>query len=100
MANKRVLAGYADVDAGLIWVGDPCYIMGDDASNRVVAWHDFCDKLWSGDYDEKGFSAPLGQGVGVVVQSGYGDGTYPVYVEYADGRVKSVTVEFIGDDDE
>lgn len=41
----------------------------------------------------------------VVTSTGFGDGTYPVYVEYyEDGlfgkRVKSITVEFIGDDEE
>ena len=48
-------------------------------------------------------------GAAVVTQTGFGDGTYPViveYVEYDHGkygkeiRVKSVKVEFIGSDDE
>lgn len=101
MSDKRVLAGHTDVDAGLIWVGDPCYVMGDDASSRVVDWgDDFCDPLWASDHEEKGFSSPLGSGVGVAVQSGYGDGAYPVYVTYKDGRIASVEVVFIGEDDE
>lgn len=109
MANnngERVLAGYVDVDAGLVFVGDPCYTMGDDASSRVTKWGDFCDALFyengkRSDYEQKGFANPLGQGVGVAVQSGYGDGTYPVYVTYGDeGRVASVTIEFMGDEDD
>ncbi len=31
---------------------------------------------------------------GVAVHTGFGDGRYPVYVEYEDGFVKSVTVQF------
>jgi hypothetical protein len=31
---------------------------------------------------------------GVAVNTGVGDGLYPVYVEYEDGMIKSVTVEF------
>ncbi|NDE78920.1 MAG: DUF4241 domain-containing protein [Chitinophagaceae bacterium] len=37
----------------------------------------------------------------VVFSSGYGDGVYPVYVQYNDdGRVAKVLIEFIGDDEE
>jgi len=48
-------------------------------------------------------------GAGMVVQTGYGDGTYPVEVEYIEfdhpahgkeKRVKSVKVIFIGDDED
>lgn len=41
-------------------------------------------------------------GVGVVTSSGYGDGIYPVVADIDDrsGRVKSITVVFIDDEDE
>lgn len=44
-------------------------------------------------------------GAGVAVSSGYGDGTYPVYAEFIDDgpwgiRTKSVTIEFIGEDED
>ncbi len=97
--RKRV--GTVYVDAGIIWVGDPCYIMGDDASNRVTSWSDFCEKIT----DHKQVSEPLGTGVGLVVSSGFGDGAYPVYAELSDEgdwgvRVKSVTIEFMEETDE
>jgi hypothetical protein len=40
-------------------------------------------------------------GVGVVTSSGYGDGLYPVIADIDDrsGRVKSITVVFIDDDE-
>ena len=94
------MSDYIYVDAGCIWIGDPCYVMGDDASSRVRNWEDFCDKL---EYD-KAVNKPLGEGTGLCINSGYGDGRYPVEVEYDrhSGRVKSVTVTFIPepDDDE
>ena len=83
------------VDAGLIWIGDPCYIMGDDASSRVTDWMDFCDKIRG----MEGVSTPLGYGTGVAVTSGYGDGCYPVDIEYnSDGRPSKVTITFIEED--
>jgi len=34
---------------------------------------------------------------GVIVDSGYGDGVYPVEARYVDGRVAEIRVRFIGD---
>jgi hypothetical protein len=87
--------GEVCVDAGLIWIGDPCYVLGDDASHRVTDWIDFCDKVT----DSNGVSAPLGHGTGLAISTGYGDGCYPVDVEYnGEGRVSKVTVTFIEED--
>ena len=79
----REYVGDCFVDAGIIWIGDPCYIMGDDASNRVTNWFDFCDKI-SG--QGLGASEPLGPGVGICTSTAYGDGAYPVHITYKDGR--------------
>ena len=90
------MADYVYVDAGCIWIGDPCYVMGDDASFRVNNWiTDFCDKL----DNDKSINKPLGEGVGLCIDSGYGDGRYPVEIERDShsGRVKSVTITFIED---
>ncbi len=86
--------GYVYVDAGCIWIGDPCYVMGDDASSRVKDWvGDFCNKL----DNNVSVQQPLGEGTGMCINSGYGDGRYPVTVEYDShsGRPASVTVTFI-----
>lgn len=125
----RELIGYVPVDAGLMYVGDPCYVLGSDASSAASSWMDWLAEVWpatfgtakvEGDKDESlsvGYYEPKGDKskptcTGIAVSSGYGDGCYPVYVEWAEAnetggwgrRVKSVTVEFIGieegDDDE
>ena len=89
-----VRKGTVFVDAGCIWIGDPCYIMGDDATDRVRDWSEFCSKI----NHEIPVQAPLGDGTGMLIDSGYGDGCYPVDVEYNhDGRVAKVTVTFIED---
>jgi len=89
------------VDAGLCWVGDPCYVLGDDASSRVHDWMDFCEKI----SDMKNHAAPLGEGVGFAIHTGYGDGSYPVYIETSDEgswgeRVSRITIEFLGEEEE
>ena len=93
MVKKQVF-----VDAGMIWIGDPCYIMGDDSTFRVREWSDFCDKMSSEGHPNA--CEPLGHGIGVAVSSGYGDGAYEVDIEESSvsGRVKRVTVTFIEDE--
>jgi len=95
--RKRKLLGHIGVDAGLCWLGDPCYVMGDGASSRVRSWKEFCGKL----HRKERSSEPLGEGVGVAVSTGYGDGWYPVYGELnSEGRVAKVEVVFIKDGEE
>ncbi len=82
--------GKVCVDAGLIWLGDPCYVLPDNTSlNPGANWEEFCNKL--GEAKTKEWD----NGIGVTVESGYGDGEYPVYVQYDSyGRVKAVKIEF------
>lgn len=91
------------VDAGLVWIGDPCYVMGSDASHGPNNWSHFCDRLFSEQAvsNEAAFICePLGAGIGVAIPSGYGDGYYTVTVETTKDtggwgeRVKAVTVSF------
>lgn len=105
------LVGKIFVDAGCVLVGDPCYTLPDEGSHRddsVRDWSQFVRRM----FDEKGnrinevapgVCAPFqgGAETGLVVESGYGDGEYPVYVERTrDGRVGRLIVVFDGDDEE
>lgn len=102
--------GVIGVDAGLCWIGDPCYILHKDkkakeSHNQTPKaigkdWIDFCDKICDNNYGKyMQFNYDLGHaGLGVVVETGYGDGTYPVFAEFIDdGSVAKVWVEFISD---
>lgn len=99
------------MDAGICWIGDPCYILHKDKSAPLddsdsfpagelgENWSQFCDKL--GDAVVKQFNYRAGHpGLGVCVSTGYGDGEYPVYVEVKHGWVMSVTVDFSEEDEE
>jgi hypothetical protein len=90
------------VDSGMIWIGDPCYIMADDARFRVSSWDKFCDAIHKiKQFASNGFSMhpelaePLGEGIGVAIDTG-GDGGYtvkPIYNEHT-GKVVSITIDF------
>lgn len=81
--------GEVCVDAGLIMVGDPCYVI------PWGSWQEFADKC-DGDV-----SQPQGDGQGIVVPTTWGDGTYPVYGVYdMPGRLIGITVMFGVDEDQ
>ena len=104
--TPRKLIGEIGVDAGLCWIGDPCYILHALPKPKAIGndWEQFCDLLHNDDQYPtcKQFNYDLGHpGLGVVVSTGYGDGTYPVYAEFSDdGRIASVCVEFIAQTDQ
>jgi hypothetical protein len=102
--NIRKQIGEIGVDAGLCWIGDPCYVLHKDAPPQAIGrdWDEFCDLLGKEYPTAKQFDYDLGHpGLGVVVSTGYGDGTYPVFAEFnEDGRIAKFWVEFIGPDDE
>ena len=116
---SRKLIGYVGVDSGQMMLADPCYVDGDSfvddrengfdiGENREgpfpLSYEGACNASMSKDKaGELSFHAGH-TGAAVVCSTGFGDGVYPVYVEYSDEgewgtRVKSMTIEFIGDDE-
>lgn len=99
----RERVGEIGVDAGLCWVGDPCYVLHPDKPPRDIgkSWNDFCTRLFKRDKNGGAqFNFDRGHaGLGVAVSTGYGDGCYPVYVEREGGRVARVIVEFMEPDE-
>ena len=99
MAKKTFLSdgwrevGEIGVDAGMCWIGDPCYILhrqGDNPKDIGENWDDFCNKMSANDTwpASKQFNYDAGHaGLGVVVTTGYGDGVYPVLANFKGGRV-------------
>tara|TARA_R100001082_G_scaffold55651_1_gene30670 strand:- start:2807 stop:3124 length:318 start_codon:yes stop_codon:yes gene_type:complete len=104
---SRIKIGSIGVDAGMCFIGDPCYTLPDDASQRTILDVDGND-LWnriikamanklytSMSYITKNRFNEYAEGLGVCVTTGHGDGEYPVYAEIEDGVVKSVTIKFV-----
>jgi len=111
-----VQIGELDVDAGVCWIGDPCYILSEEAREEhdwLQSWEKFCDfseKL------EEAFQkhTPIHgvarfphteenldrQGLGITVSTGYGDGTYPVYVKRVGNCIAEVKIVFIEPEEE
>ena len=104
--NKRERVGFCGVDAGLIWIGDPCYILHKyknaekdyDKPPKSIGddWPDFCGKF-EGPVTK--FDFDLGhEGLGICISDFGGDGCYPVYITRNEkGRV--VKAEIVFDDE-
>jgi hypothetical protein len=87
--------GEISVDAGMAMVCDPCYLAPDAGRPHPAHdWGEFCNAMGKSHFME----LPAGQGV--VVRTGYGDGSYPVQVRLnREGRVAEMRVLFIEDDE-
>ena len=95
------------VDSGMIWIGDPCYIMGLTPVAVLKAphervWDKFCDAIHKikqcasdGMSMHPELAEPLCEGVGVAIDTG-GDGGYTVKPTYNEvtGKVVSITIDF------
>jgi len=83
--------GEIGVDAGLCWIGDPSYVLHREQPPKAIGknWGEFCDLV----NHDKGFTS-FGDGFGVCVSTGYGDGIYLVYATIKDGRIMKVWIDF------
>lgn len=91
------VAGVIGVDAGIVLIGDPCYAETEQRHPANRDWQDFCDAYDAAPDGIMQLNYDMGHpGLGVVVPSGYGDGTYEVEVRRtSDGRVAELRVVFI-----
>lgn len=75
--------GVIGIDAGLCWIGDPCYILHrkrDDKSKNIGEnWTDFCNKIGNKDTVQFNYDGGNRPGLGVVVSTR--DGEYPVFIK-------------------
>lgn len=109
MRSEWKKLGTIGVDAGLCWIGDPCYLFGKDAKEVIgVTWHEFVDKLEAGGMHggKESLTFPHQNhidGFGIVVHTGYGDGCYDVLGRFATaedgshakGRLAEIRIVFI-----
>ena len=104
LSRKWERVGQIGIDAGLCWIGDPCYCVTPDANNHPAqTWNEFCNKIIT--LDKNGFQQfnyKAGHpGLGVAVSTGYGDGCYPVFVKRdPNGRIAEVRVVFVSEEED
>ena len=110
MKDEWKLIGHCGVDAGLIMIGDPCYVTGDNPANALIKdWDKFCDAYSNPANNiesQTAFSIPFARGhdgAGVVMSSGIGDGYYPVYARFKEledwgTRIVEARIVFIGEE--
>lgn len=87
VADGWTLVGRIGVDTATVYIGDPVHGLPND----------WLDSL----YVEHPHDPPTNWGsAGVSVQTGFGDGVYPVYADIDEetGRVTSVLIDFFDDD--
>lgn len=101
--------GVAVVDSGLLWVGDPSYVIKDKGEPRAADlgknWGEFCDRLF---FRNRNNRIPFAQfhfakcgptegapGLGVVIGTTRENGVYPVYAEFSKtGKIMEVKIRF------
>lgn len=88
----RVKLGTIGVDSGTVLLGDPAYI-------PQQGWDDFHQTLVDIGFFTTHHAEPFGEGLGLIVSSGYGDGSYPVYADVVDGRIMKIEIDFNDEDD-
>lgn len=106
MENGIKKIGSVGVDSGQVIITDPCYLKGfenneftandeevkkmQESGNFPYSYEGACARTLS---EQQGGEIGLGE-QGVVSSSGFGDGEYPVYAEYSEGRVKALRIVF------
>lgn len=96
--------GVIGVDAGMCWIGDPCYVLHREDRPKYEdigkSWREFCREVEKRGIDGPTCAAQFNfdkghPGVGVCTRTGPGDGEYDVFVrKAADGRMLEVKVVF------
>lgn len=107
MSADTKLIGYCSVDSGQIMLSDPCYVEQfrvemDEPDGKFDATLEPVGGSYPYTYNgassatcSEQSAGALGGGLGVVVTSGYGDGSYPVYATYnSEGRIIEARIVF------
>ena len=90
MSDEWEMIGHCPVDSGQIMLVDPCYVLADNNTkdpNLKELYNDICKvtiKEIAGEW-----------GLGCATSTGWGDGSYPVYVKKEGGRVAEVRIVFM-----
>ncbi len=95
MVTKKLI-GHCGVDAGLIYIVDPCYIKSQPLVADGERWQDFCNEFYKGDSGRKNEGTHAKEMCnGVVTNTRWGDGNYPVYaIQNKQGETLRIVIEF------
>lgn len=101
--KQRELVGYCGVDSGQIMLVDPCYVHdfidGEEFAPSRYPYPFSYNGACGATLSEQSFGE-LGNSTACVVTSGWGDGSYPVYVtRSSDGRIATATIVFLDDEE-
>jgi hypothetical protein len=86
-ASSFVRIGQIGVDAGLVWLGDPCYIDSNDTP-PFDNWPRFCEQVEG--VTHRQFKE------GMAVSPAHGDGVYHVYAVMDGPSIRGVLIDFDG----
>ncbi len=103
--------GVLDVDSGCVYLGDPCYFLHKEKKDipKVFRnnWEEFCEKTLFPSQKEEPVTIlghsdnPDSKGLGLVVSTTYGDGTYNVYGNFDNrGQLVGIYIDLSGENDE
>jgi hypothetical protein len=92
--------GSVGVDSGQLLFSDPCYVLDHESEGwqaNIGGRHpNYDDVLNAYKTFSEPFVEPWGNEAALVVGTLNGDGCYPVYVRYVDGRAAQVVIDFEG----
>jgi hypothetical protein len=94
MSDHERLIGHIGFDAGIVALGDPCYLIAGGGPNDPE-WQDVVAQVFDDDNPRRvqGTSAVQVHGT-IMTTTPSGDGAYPVYAELDDpGQVLALRVE-------
>jgi hypothetical protein len=101
------LIGHIGVDSGQMLLCDPCYIDSMWKKKDVPNFNDLSD--FEGEFNYLGAAHAtlseksvgiLDNGIGAVCSTGWGDGSYPVYVTYEGNRISEMRIVFMSEEEE
>jgi hypothetical protein len=109
--SKWEIAGEVAVDAGMLWIGDPCYVFFRPAPADFGAnWKGFVQRVFERERNgsmgvaqfrrhprEEGYVADW-DALGCTVATGFGDGVYTLEVRrHETGRIAELRIKFLKD---
>ena len=93
----RKQIGSIGVDAGLVYIVDPCYIKDHPIVFDDDKWQEFVKEYYANGGKKENFAEMCG---GVIFNTHHGDGEYPVIATFDDdGSIEKIEIDFRWEED-